>query len=215
MKKTVIEKLSEIAEAIKGKFEDSAETAEAVTEGTTEKVTAEFVEVTSVDGETVLSYEGELAVGTALFIVAEGEQIPAPEGTYELGGDMAGVSLVVDAEGMISEVIDAREDGDAEEAPVEEEQAEAMSAEDVNGIVDEKMSAFTEALTAVAQGVESLLSENDSLKAQLAEFKTEFAEFKELPSAETEKKKFSRNEKPMSKAEARTANLIKQRTKKS
>ena len=210
MKKTVIEKLSEVAKLIKDKFEDSTEApAEATaTEGSDD--TAKFMEVSTADGETVLSYDGELAEGTAIFVVdaESGEQIPAVEGTYVLGGDMMGTSIVVNAEGMVAEVI-AEE---VEEAEAEATEEEAMSSEDVESIVDTKMSSLNDSLNALVSGIESILKENDSLKADIAEFKTEFAEFKELPSVEkNEKKKFSRNDKPMSEAETRTAKLINQR----
>ncbi len=42
--------------------------------------------------------------------VADGEMIPAPEGTHSLTGEMDGVSIVVDAEGIITEIIDTREE---------------------------------------------------------------------------------------------------------
>ena len=70
MKKTVIEKLSEVAKLIKDKFEDSTDvTAEATTEEVSDD-TAKFMEVSTVDGETVLSYDGELAEGVATTIFA-------------------------------------------------------------------------------------------------------------------------------------------------
>ena len=76
-----------------------------------------FATAELVDG-TVIEYDGELAVGTAVFVVAEGEQIPAPDGTHALGGELTGVSVVT-ADGVITEIIDEREGGDAGEAPAE------------------------------------------------------------------------------------------------
>lgn len=197
MKKTVIERLSEVAKLIKDKFEDEVEATEVEATESTEEVAAKFEEVSTADGATVLSYDGELAVGTALFIVdaESGEQIPAPEGTYELGGDMTGVSLVVDAEGMVSEIIGEATEGEATEGDVAEVE-EAMSSEDVETIVDGKLSGLNDSLNALVSGIESILKENDSLKSEIAEFKQEFAEFKELPSDEKEEKeKFARQEK--------------------
>ena len=108
------------------------------------KTSMEFAEATLMDG-TVISYDGDLAVGTAVFVVADGEQIPAPEGTHALGGELEGVSIVTDAEGIIVEIIDER--APAEEAPAEEVVEEAasevveqsMSAEEVESIVMAKM----------------------------------------------------------------------------
>ena len=56
---------------MKAMFSTSTEAAEAQV----------FGEAVLLDG-TAVSYEGELAVGTTVFIVADGEQIPAPEGTH-------------------------------------------------------------------------------------------------------------------------------------
>jgi len=86
-----------------------------------------FAEVTT-DAGIVLSYEGALEAGTALMITdAESEEsTSAPEGVYALAGDDAGKSLVVDASGIITEIIEDSAE-DAEEA-IEEAVAEVMSA---------------------------------------------------------------------------------------
>lgn len=63
-----------------------------------------FAEVTTADG-VMLSYEGELAVGTAVFVMdEEGNAVTAPEGTHVLED---GTSLVVDASGIVTEIIEA------------------------------------------------------------------------------------------------------------
>ena len=67
-----------------------------------------FEQATLVDGTTVIEYDA-LEVGMPVFVVADGERIPAPEGTHSLSGDLAGVSIVVNAEGVITEIIDERE----------------------------------------------------------------------------------------------------------
>jgi regulator of replication initiation timing len=194
--KAISERLNEALGLVNSSFadevtEETTETVEATE--TTESVATEFAEVTLMDGETVLSYDGELAEGTAIFVVAEGEQVQAPEGTYELGGDMAGVSIVVNADGMISEVIDAREETEeVEESP----EAEAMSSEEVEAKIDEKMSAISEPLNAIVNGIESILSDNDSLRKEVTELKSELEEFKKSPSIEQqENNKFSSTDK--------------------
>jgi hypothetical protein len=82
--------------------------------------TEKFAEVTTADG-VVLSYEGELAAGTAVFILdAEGAQMTAPEGNYLLDD---GRTVVVDADGMVAEVQEVA----TEEVPEDVELAEVIN----------------------------------------------------------------------------------------
>lgn len=84
-----------------------------------------FAETTTVDGVT-LSYEGDLAVGTAVFIAdEEGNQIAAPEGSHSLDD---GRTITIDADGIVTEVTEAPE---ADEVTVEEvvEVMQAMAKE--------------------------------------------------------------------------------------
>jgi len=195
----ITKRLAKVTDLVKSSFADET------TDENTEVVAKKFEEVTLIDGETVLSYDGELADGTAMFIVIDGEQVSAPEGTYELGGEMAGVSIVVDADGLVLEVVDARENGDVSEGA----EPETMSSEDVNAIVDAKMSAISEPLNAIVNGIESILKENDSLKNEIESLKKDIVEFKATPSIEKEEKtKFSRSEK-MSRREEYLQNLRK------
>lgn len=166
----------------------SEESTEVVAEAVTEEVVAEFAEVTLMDGETVLSYDGELAEGTALFVVLEGEQAPAPEGTYELGGDMEGVSITVDPDGILLEVVDNREEVESSEEVADE----AMSSEDVSAIVDKRLSSTDESLNAILTSIEGLIDENKSLRSGLEEFKADFSKFKDEASEEAESTKFNR-----------------------
>lgn len=64
-----------------------------------------FAEVTLEDG-TVLTWDGDLAVGTAVFVNDGTNTVPAPEGTHKLTGDYAGKSIVLDKDGMVTEIID-------------------------------------------------------------------------------------------------------------
>lgn len=196
-------KIIDRLEAVLSKFAD----------GNTESVSTEeneqtFAEATLMDG-TVITYEGELAPGTAIFVVTEeGESVPAPEGTHALGGDLEGVSIVVDADGIITEVVDER--STEEPAPAEEEMSKEVNVEEV---VESKLSEAIEQLPLekIAEGLEALLKENESLKNEIASLKSEFKSFKELPSATEEKEqKFARVETP---AEARE-NRLKNRFKK-
>lgn len=163
------------------------------------KTSMEFAEATLMDG-TVISYEGDLAVGTAVFVVADGEQIPAPEGTHALGGELEGVSIVTDAEGIIVEIIDER--APAEEAPAEEVVEEApsevveqsMSAEEVESIVMAKMESFTSIISDLGEMIQTIVKDNDSLRQEMNSMKADFESFKSAPSNEvTEGEKFSRH----------------------
>ena len=86
-----------------------------------------FGEAVLLDG-TAVSYEGELAVGTTVFIVADGEQIPAREGTHELGGEFTGIKIITDANGVVVEVIDERATEEAASADFEAIDSEEMPA---------------------------------------------------------------------------------------
>ena len=163
------------------------------------KTSMEFAEATLMDG-TVISYDGDLAVGTAVFVVADGEQIPAPEGTHALGGELEGVSIVTDAEGIIVEIIDER--APAEEAPAEEVVEEApsevveqsMSAEEVESIVMAKMESFTSIISDLGEMIQTIVNDNDSLRQEMNSMKADFESFKSAPSNEvTEGEKFSRH----------------------
>ena len=193
-------KIIDRLEAVLSKFADN--NAESVS---TEENEQTFAEATLMDG-TVITYEGELEAGTAIFVVTEeGESVPAPEGTHALGGDLEGVSIVVDADGIITEVVDER----ATEEPAEAEEEMSKMEE----VVESKLAEAIEQLPLekIAEGLEALIAENETLKNELASLKSEFTAFKELPSDKEEKEqKFARVETP---AEARS-NRLKNRFKK-
>lgn len=163
------------------------------------KTSLEFAEAALMDG-TVISYDGDLAVGTAVFVVADGEQIPAPEGTHALGGELEGVSIVTDAEGIIVEVIDER--APAEEVAASEEVEESapevveqsMSAEEVESIVSAKMEIFSGFFSNLEEMIQSIANENETLRQEMNSIKADFESFKSAPSNEvTEGEKFSRH----------------------
>lgn len=151
-----------------------------------------FDEAMLADGTTMIEYEA-LEVGMPVFVVAEGERIPAPEGTHALAGELAGVSIVVNAEGVITEIIDERENEDAGEVAVEETSAEAMSAEQVESIVNAKLEAFSKAVEGLAEMTKAIAETNNNLVNELSSLKSEFETFKAQPSVETkEAEKFSK-----------------------
>jgi hypothetical protein len=172
---------------MKAMFSTSAE----ATETTEAQV---FGEAVLLDG-TAVAYEGELAVGTTVFIVADGEQIPAPEGTHELGGEFTGIKIITDANGVVLEVIDERaaeEAASADETPAETTQ-ESMSAEQVESIVNAKMSSFSTAVEAIGEMMQTIASDNETLRTEMAAMKNDFESFKAMPSnSTTESEKFAR-----------------------
>lgn len=156
------------------------------------KSVEKFEEAMLADGVTMIEYES-LEVGMPVFVVADGERIPAPEGTHALSGDLAGVSIVVDAEGIITEIIDERENEGDGEVAVEETSAEAMSAEQVESIVNAKLEAFSKAVEGLAEMTKAIAESNTNLVNELSSLKSEFATFKAQPSVETkEAEKFSK-----------------------
>lgn len=156
------------------------------------KSVEKFESATLADGVTVIEYEA-LEVGMPVFVVADGEMIPAPEGTHALSGELAGVSIVVDAEGIITEIIDERENENAGEVAVEETSAEAMSAEKVESIVNAKLEAFSKAVEGLAEMTKTIAETNKNLVNELTTLKSDFETFKSQPSVETkEAEKFSK-----------------------
>ena len=156
------------------------------------KSVEKFEEAMLADGVTMIEYES-LEVGMPVFVVADSERIPAPEGTHALSGDLAGVSIVVDAEGIITEIIDERENEGDGEVAVEETSAEAMSAEQVESIVNAKLEAFSKAVEGLAEMTKAIAESNNNLVNELSSLKSEFATFKAQPSVETkEAEKFSK-----------------------
>ena len=73
-------------------------------------------EATLVDG-TIITWDGELAVGTPIFVQTGEGLIPAPDATHELENNM----LVTTEGGIVTEIIEP-----SEEATVEEEMSEEV-----------------------------------------------------------------------------------------
>ena len=81
-----------------------------------EEIKVTFAEITTIDG-VVMQYDGDLAEGSAVFVLdAEGNQIPAPEGQYQV--ELEGIKIVnVDVNGVVTAI----EDVAVEEEPMAEE----------------------------------------------------------------------------------------------
>ena len=151
---------------------------------------------------TMIQYDGDLVVGTAVFVSNGTDMIPAPEGTHALGGDMAGISIVVDANGIITDVIDtnATAAGDNTSNPTVDpgmnpqvNASEQMSAEDVDAIVNAKLESFSAIFEGLTEMIKTIASENESLRTEVSGLKGEFEAFKSAPSnSVTETEKFAR-----------------------
>jgi hypothetical protein len=158
-----------------------------------------FNEAVLEDG-TMISYEGELVVGTAVFVVTETEQVPAPEGTHALGGEDAGKSIVVDANGIVTEVIDTTASAsndlpvvDPGMDPAVNASEQTMSADDVDAIVNAKLESFSAIFEGLTEMIKTIASENESLRSEVTGLKGEFETFKSAPSNNvTETEKFAR-----------------------
>jgi hypothetical protein len=127
-----LQTIKELIAEMKAQFSKSVET---------------FEQATLADGVTVIEYDA-LEVGMPVFVVADGERIPAPEGTHSLSGELAGVSIVVDAEGIITEVIDERANEGAGEVAVEETSSDfqAISAEMLPQVLEDITEVIAERL---------------------------------------------------------------------
>lgn len=104
----------------------------------TEEISVKLTDVKTKDG-IILNYDGELAVGTEIFIVAENGSTPAPDAEYILEN---GAKIKV-VDGKVDEIMEPEapvedapaevpvEEVAAEEIPVEEAPAEASVAEKI------------------------------------------------------------------------------------
>jgi hypothetical protein len=122
--KTIVVTEGKVAEILDPEVEVDApeadETAEDAEEAAEE--TAELASVATDKGE--LLYEGELAVGTEVFVAdAEGNQTPAEDGEYVLENG----TIIKVAEGKIAEIVEA--EPIAEETPEEAEDVASIKAE--------------------------------------------------------------------------------------
>jgi len=115
-----------------------------------------FAEATLLDG-TVVTCEGELEVGKALFVVTPDGNVPAPEGIHETTD---GYLISVDAAGIITNI---------EEKVMEEETSKEFSDDMVNQI---------------AGLIKPALDQINELKNEIKNLKGEFHSFKDEPAAE-------------------------------
>jgi hypothetical protein len=117
----------------------------------------EMAEATLVDG-TLISYDGELAVGTEIFVQTGEGLIPAPDAVHEVEGGL----LVTTENGIVTEIVE----------PVAEVALEEVAVE-----VPEEVSAVVtgEVLEAIAEAISPVLEEIAMLKEEMKRMKKGFS----------------------------------------
>ena len=124
-----------------------------------DEVKVMFAEITTVDG-VVMQYEGDLVEGSAVFVLdAEGNQIPAPEGQYQV--ELEGIKIVnVDVNGVVTAI----EDVAVEEEPMSEEEPvnEMMSKQEFDAIIQQVITDTDARITALESKFAELLEVKES-----------------------------------------------------
>jgi hypothetical protein len=119
-----------------------------------------FSEVKTIDG-IVLQYDGELAEGTPLFILDEnGEQIPAPEGEYQVEYEDQLWVVSIDVNGVLVklEAVNVEEEPMSEEEPVNE----MMSKQEFDAIIQQVITDTDSRITALEAKFAELLEVKES-----------------------------------------------------
>ena len=127
-----------------------------------EKKEVEMATATLVDG-TIVEYDGELAVGTEIFVQTGEGLIPAPDAVHEVEGGL----LVTTEGGVVTEIVE----------PVEEVALEEVAVE-----VPEEVSAIVtgEVLEAIAEALAPVLEEVAMLKEEMKRMKKGFSKTVDL-----------------------------------
>lgn len=127
-----------------------------------EKKEVEMATATLVDG-TIVEYDGELAVGTEIFVQTGEGLIPAPDAVHEVEGGL----LVTTEGGIVTEIVE----------PVAE-----VALEEVIVEVPEEGSAMitVEVLEAIAEAISPVLEEIAMLKEEMKRMKKGFSKTVDL-----------------------------------
>jgi hypothetical protein len=123
-----------------------------------DKKEIEMATATLVDG-TIVEYDGELGVGTEIFVQTGEGLIPAPDAVHETDSGL----LVTTVDGIVTEVVE----------PIVEE----VALEEVEVEVPESVSAIvtTEVLEAIAEAIAPVLEEVAMLKEEMKKMKKGFS----------------------------------------
>ena len=127
-----------------------------------EKKEVEMATATLVDG-TIVEYDGELAVGTEIFVQTGEGLIPAPDAVHEVEGGL----LVTTEGGIVTEIVEPVAEVALEEVIVE-------VPEEVSTIVT------VEVLEAIAEAISPVLEEIAMLKEEMKRMKKGFSKTVDL-----------------------------------
>ena len=136
-----------------------------------EPVAVELATATLTDG-TIIEWEGELAVGTAVFVQTAEGNIPAPDATHEVEGGL----LVTTVAGLVTEIVEPEV-----EIEVEAEEFATMTA--FNEVVAKMESAIAELTAKVA----TLTASNNTHKEAMSKAIDLIEKVADLPSDEPTK----------------------------
>jgi hypothetical protein len=128
-----------------------------------------FAEVKTIDG-IVLQYDGELAEGTPLFVLdEEGNQIPAPEGEYQVEYEEQLWVVSIDVNGVLVklEAVNVEEEPMSEEEPVNE----MMSKQEFDAIIQQVITDTDSRITALETKFAELLEVKESQSSKTKEKK--------------------------------------------
>lgn len=153
------------------------------------KAEIEMASAMLVDG-TEIQWEGELAVGVALFVVTNEGLVPAPDATHEVEGGM----LVTTEGGLVTEIVEP-------EVEVEIEAKEFATIEAFEIAVAELKAAIADLNSKVEKYGEKFSAQSEAVMKAVDLVEA----IAELPSAEPVKKE----EVKMSKKDAQMANIVK------
>ena len=123
-----------------------------------DEIKVTFAEITTIDG-VVMQYEGDLVEGSAVFVLdAEGNQIPAPEGQYQV--ELEGIKIVnVDVNGVVTAI----EDVAVQEEPMSEEPVnEMMSKQEFDAIIQQVITDTDARMTVLESKFAELLEVKES-----------------------------------------------------
>lgn len=154
------------------------------------KAEVEMASAMLVDG-TEIQWEGELAVGTAVFVVTNEGLIPAPDATHEVEGGM----LVTTEGGLVTEIVEPA----TPEVIVEAEQFATLEAFEV--AIAELKSAIADLNSKVEKYGEKFAAQSEAVSKAVDLVEA----IADLPSAEPVKK----DEVKLSKKEQQFANIVK------
>lgn len=142
-----------------------------------EEKTTEFAKAMLTDG-TVISWEGELAVGTAIFVETAEGLIPAPDATHEVEDG----TLVTTLDGVVIEIVKPEIEIPEIEIAVEAEEFATISR--FNEVVESLESKISD----LSKAIESLIVEKTSNKEAMSKIVDLCEKMIDLPSDEPTKK---------------------------